>query len=248
MPKAIASPLKSAAAYAKPTSSAPTSGNSPLLRNAGLTPAERGDDVNYHAGDVIQFHQNSKGHQRGERLKVDGSQPLPLDQASRFQVFHTASLQLAPGDLVRITQNGQTADGKHRLNNGAMYRIKQFDKGGNIVLDNGWTVAKDFGHLTYGYVITSHASQGKTVHRVFVAQSSVSHPASSREQFYVSVSRGREQAIIYTHNKQALREAIAQSDERLTATELVGGKSPRQAVPQRQHQQEIANRKTRTAA
>lgn len=208
-----------------------------VLSNAGLTLAERGDAVNYHAGDVIQFHQNAKGFRRGERLKAGGERNLPLDQAARFQVFRTGSLQLAPGDLVRITKNGQTADGKHRVNNGDIFRIHHFDAQDRIVLDNGWTLAKDFGHLAYGYVVTSHASQGKTVHNVFIAQSSVSYPATSREQFYVSVSRGRDQAIVYTHNKEALREAIRQSDDRLTATELVKNRLPVQAF--RHYQAEV---------
>ncbi len=77
------------------------------------------------------------------------------------------------------------------------------------MLENGWTVGKDFGHLAHGYVVTSHASQGKTVDRVFVGQSSQSFPASSREQFYVSASRAREQVIIYTDDKEALLEAVS---------------------------------------
>ena len=35
---------------------------------------------------------------------------------------------------------------------------------------------------------------------------------------------------IYTDDKEALREAITQSDERLSATEFVNGKAKRQAV------------------
>ena len=92
---------------------------------------------------------------------------------------------------------------------------------GDLLLSNGWTVARDFGHLTYGYCVTSHASQGRTVDRVFVGMSSFSGQAASREQFYVSVSRGREQAVIYTDDKDALREAVGRSDERTSATELV---------------------------
>ena len=132
--------------------------------------------------------------------------------------------------MVRITKNGSTADGKHRLNNGARYTVKGFNKSGDIVLDNGWTVAKDFGHLDYGYVVTSHASQGKTVDRVFIGQSSLSFPASSREQFYVSCSRGRQSVTVYCDDKAALREAVAESDERITATELVNGSRQREVV------------------
>jgi ATP-dependent exoDNAse (exonuclease V) alpha subunit len=197
---------------------------------ANLTEAERGDAINYLPGDVLQFHQNAKGFKRGQRVVVDDAKTLPLDQASRFQAFRSRSLTLAAGDLLRITHNGFTADGKHKLNNGSLYRISRFDNRGNIVLDNGWKVSKDFGHLAYGYVVTSHASQGKSVQDVFLGQSSLSFPASSREQWYVSVSRGKERLVVYTDDKKALREAVAQSDERLSATEFVNGKARRLAV------------------
>ena len=195
-----------------------------VLENASLTQAERTDAVNYSPGDVLVFNQNAKGgFTRGQKVTVENGEPLPLDQAARFQMFYARTLNLAAGDMVRITQNGKTADRKHRLDNGSMYRIKKFEKNGDIVLQNGWTIDKDYGHLDHGYVVTSHASQSKTVDRVFVGQSSQSFPASSREQFYVSASRGRYQVTVYTDDKDALLEAINQSDERLSATELVNG-------------------------
>jgi conjugative relaxase-like TrwC/TraI family protein len=211
-----------------------------VLENANLTEAERGDAINYAPGDVLQFHQNAKGFTRGERVTVDGHRQLPLSHASRFQAFHSTSLRLAPGDVVRITRNGMTTDGKHRLNNGSLYGIDRFDGKGNIVLDNGWTVGKGFSHLAHGYVVTSHASQGKTVDRVFVGQSSQSFAASSREQFYVSCSRARERVTVYTDNKHELREAINQSDERVSATELVNGSLRREMVALRELQLEMS--------
>ena len=119
-----------------------------------------------------------------------------------------------------MTANGKTADGRHRLNNGALYTVKGFTAAGDLVVDNGWVIGKDFGHIAHGYVVTSHASQGKTVDKVFIGQSHESLPASDRQQLYVSVSRGREQAVIFTDDKQALREAVARDRERLTATEV----------------------------
>lgn len=192
------------------------------LENANLTEGERADAVNYDAGDVLVFHQNAKGFTKGQRVTA-GVSSLPLAQADKFQVFHPGTLHIAPGELIRITRNGMTADGEHRLNNGALYTVKALDDRGDILLTNGWRIAHDFGHLAYGYVVTSHASQGKTVDRVFIGASSASHPASSREQFYVSASRGRERATIYTDDKEALLDAVSRSDDRLTATELTTG-------------------------
>jgi hypothetical protein len=205
-----------------------------VLENANLTEAERGDAVNYQPGDVLQFHQNAKGFNRGDRLTVGADCNLPVEQAARFQVFHAKELSLAPGDIVRITHNGKTADGQHRLDNGSMYHIKRFDADGNIILSNGWRVGKEFGHLAHGYVVTSHASQGKTVDRVFIGQSSESFPASSREQWYVSCSRARQGLTVYTDDKESLQQVIARSDDRVTATELVNGRARRDAVAVRQ--------------
>ena len=194
------------------------------LENAHLTPAERRDSVNYLPGaDVLVFHQNAKGFRKGDRL-VAGEGPLPLEHADKFSVFHAGTMPIAPGELIRVARNGNTADGAHRLNNGAIFTVKNFTTKGDIRLTNGWTIAKDFGHLTHGYVVTSHASQGKTVDRVLIGQSAQSFPASSREQFYVSVSRGRQQATIYTDDKKSLLDAVSHSDDRMTATEFVAGK------------------------
>lgn len=190
------------------------------LTNANLTEAERRDAVNYTDGDVLVFHQNAKGHRKGDRLAVAGA-PLPLGQAKRFQLFHKTQLRLAAGDRIRITRNGKTADGRHGLNNGDLFTVARFDKAGNIELANGWTVARDYGHLAYGYAVTSHSSQGKTVQRVIIGSAWESLPAASQAQFYVSVSRGRESAVIYTDNKAELLEGVSREEERLTATDLL---------------------------
>jgi hypothetical protein len=208
----------------------------PVLHHKSLTEAERGDKVNYEPGDVLVFHQNAKGHTRGDWLAVEEDQILPLALADRFDVFKSGTLDLAPGDWVRITKNGTTADGTHRLNNGTLYKVKEFDEAGNIVLQNGWTVDKDFGHLAHGYVVTSHASQGRTVDVALIGQASESFPASSKEQFYVSASRARKQVVVYTSDKEALKQAIEQSEERLSATDLVASGGMPRAVILRQLQ------------
>ncbi len=177
-----------------------------------------------------------KGFRRSERLTVEGRDEkgnvlatqsngshvlVPLDQAKRFQVFRRDEVNLAVNDRVRFSQNGFTKDGKHRINNGDIRRIRKITRRGDLVLDNSWKVDRDHGHLTHGYVTTSHASQGRTVDAVYVAQGSESFPASGREQLYVSASRARENVMIWTDDKEGLRRAVDRSRERLSATELV---------------------------
>lgn len=184
-----------------------------------LTEAERGHADNYLPGDMLQFHQNAKGYKAGQRLRA-GEGALPLGQAARFQVYRPSTLHLAAGDRLRITANGKTRDGRHKLNNGVLFTIRGFTAGGDIVVDNGWVIGSDFGHVAHGYVVTSHASQGRTVDKVIIGQSEASLPASDQAQLYVSVSRGREQALIFTDDKQALRQAVRRASERLTASEI----------------------------
>jgi hypothetical protein len=217
------------------------------LESANWTTAQRKDPNLYKRGLVVQFHQNAKGFKRGEKVEVlghdagvvkvkrtDGKQAaLVLAEAERFQVYRPGELELAAGDVVRITQNGYSTEttrtgkvSRARLNNGAMYQVEGFTRGGDIRFTNGFVVPKNYGHLTYGYASTSHAAQGKTVDKVFVAMGHDALAAASREQFYVSVSRGRESVKLYTDDKEAMLDAVHASGQRLSATELLEGQAP----------------------
>jgi conjugative relaxase-like TrwC/TraI family protein len=206
------------------------------LINQQWTEAQRSNPQSYHSGLIVQFHQNAPGFTRGQKLTISSvghdsqvyaqdergqHHALPMGQSSRFQVYETQTLPLVPGDKIRITQNGFTSDGRHRLNNGAVYQVKGFTKTGELKLTNGWVIGKYYGNLAHGYCQTSHVAQSKTVDRVFVAQSAASLGASSAEQFYVSVSRAREAVMVYTDDKARLAETIQSSGARMTAHELL---------------------------
>jgi len=81
-------------------------------------------------------------------------------------------------------------------------------------------VDRDFGHLTYGYCITSHASQGVTVDKVFIGMSSESFGATNERTGYVALTRGREKAVVFTDDREALVKAVSRPDDPLSATEL----------------------------
>ena len=150
---------------------------------------------------------------------------LPLDQATRFQVYEPRTIALAAGDLIRITQNGFTKT-KQRLNNGDLKKVEGFTKDGDLKLANGWVVSKDFGHWTHGYCLTSYSSQSKSVDCVFIAESAESFRAAGREQFYVSVSRFKQALTIYTDDKHELLRAVSKTSRRPSATDLMINKSP----------------------
>jgi conjugative relaxase-like TrwC/TraI family protein len=195
-----------------------------------LTDAEKRDATQYDAGDMIQFHQNAKDYNKGARLIVGAGATPPIELANRFELYRATDLALAIGDRVRITAGGKTKDGKHRLNNGSLLTVEGFTKRGDIIVDHGWVIDRDFGHLTYGYCITSHASQGVTVDKVFIGMSSESFGATNQRTGYVAITRGREQAQIFTDDREALLEAISRPDDPLSATELAAA-APQSSGP-----------------
>lgn len=210
------------------------------LRDLRLTEAQKADGAMYQPGWVVEFHQHARAIKSGTRLTVRGrddlgrvvavdargkAQALPLDTPGRFTVYEPTALPLARGDWLRITRNGQTADG-HRLTRGNSYRLAGFASNGDLLIEAGrgcWRLRADHGHLAHGYVATSYAAQGRTVDEVFLLQTAASLPATFAEQFYVSLSRGRERAHLYTDDKAALLAAVARSSLRGSAIELAEG-------------------------
>ena len=203
----------------------------PTWVSAGLTDPQKADAANIEPGNMLQFHQNTPGHKNGSRLVVAEGGTPPVQFADRFEVYRPGQLALAKGDRLRVTSNGWTKDHKHRLTNGALFTVQGFTPQGDAIIDRGWVIARDFGHIAYGYAVTSYASEGKTVNKVFIGLGSQSFPATNQRSFYVPVTRGKEQAVIFTDDKKALLKAVQRPDEPLSATEFV--QSRRKAPPMR---------------
>ena len=126
---------------------------------------------------------------------------------------------MAVGDRVRITAGGKTKDGK-KLVNGTLFTVQGFNRRGDIVVDGGRVIDKEWGHLSLGYCVTSHASEGDTVDKVIAGISSQSLPATNERTAYVTVTRGREQAVVYTDDRKELLKAMERPDDPMSATEL----------------------------
>ena len=201
-----------------------------ILKSKRLTEAERSDPFNYSENDVVEFVKRSKGgFKAGDRMHVvstkngrvfaatsDGLQEVPIDSPNTFDVYRWQSTKLAAGDTIRVTKRNRNKN----LYNGTLAKLKGFDEAGNLKLGNGQTLSADWGHIDNGIAITSHASQGKTFKRVLVAQSSLSFPASTPEQIYVTASRGVERVDFYTDDTDSLRSTVSQLRPSKLATEL----------------------------
>jgi ATP-dependent exoDNAse (exonuclease V) alpha subunit len=129
-------------------------------------------------------------------------------------------IQVAQADLIKMTANVKDKTGYHRVHNGTVYQVAGFTDKNEIVLSNGWTMPEDFQNFTYGYTSTSHASQGRTTDKVIIGLSAESYPATSTEQMYVSLSRGKQEALIVTDSKEELRQRAMRADVRISAVDL----------------------------
>lgn len=220
------------------------------LENQSWTEAQKTDLRNYRPGQVLQFTQNAPGFKRGSRWNVESItgdsltirsstgeiKDLSLTNSERFAVFASAEIGLSKGDRVKITHNGFDRKGK-RLDNGQTFEVVSVGKGGVIQLVNPkggatYEIGTDFGHIAHAHCITSHASQGKDVDEIFISQPSGTFPATDATQFYVSVSRGKERAHIYTDDKKALLDHASRIGERRAALELFGGRHQEFAMRQ----------------
>ncbi len=210
-------------------------------KNLSWTQSQRQDAFQYEEGLIIRYVQNASGKTKGDSFTVTGhddenniliqdkagnQSQLNLEEANRFNIYQSQILDFAQGDVIRVTENSLTKNGKNKLNNGALYEIDGFTSNGDIRTKEGYIIDAERGNLSHGFVTTSHASQGKTVDSVFIAQSSDSFGASSIEQFYVSASRGREEIKIFTDDKENLLEAVQESGQRLSSMEFVKDESP----------------------
>ena len=77
-------------------------------------------------------------------------------------------------------------------------------------------------HVDHGHALTSHAAQGATFDRVIVNVDSMrSAQLVNRRQFYVSISRARHDARIYTDDAEALRRAVSREPKKEIALDVV---------------------------
>ncbi|HTN46358.1 MAG TPA: MobF family relaxase [Flavipsychrobacter sp.] len=209
------------------------------LVNLYWSDAEKQDGKRYHPGQVIQATRPLPGMKRGSRWCVTEAHAervmireersgktvgLPLDRVQGFDVLESALIGLSKGDSIRITRNSYDRD-KKRMDNGQQLEVLSVRKNGTLRLQNRlskqvYEVDQDFGHMDHAHCVTSYASQGKTVDRVLVAQPADTFPATHAKQFYVSVSRAREQVTIYTDDKEQLLAHAEKTGDRTAALEL----------------------------
>jgi conjugative relaxase-like TrwC/TraI family protein len=193
------------------------------------TVAQKKNASQFEPGQRLRFIRRTKKFEHGETVEVvavaetglrvrrpDGTEVdfIPSTSAASFDVGESRELKVAAGDWLLLQAN----HGKEFIN-GERVQVKRL-AGGAIELADGRTMPVGFNTFTHGYAVTSHSSQGKTVDEVLLVASSKSFAAVNREQFYVSISRGRERVHVFTDDSELLARRVADSHERKAAIEL----------------------------
>jgi conjugative relaxase-like TrwC/TraI family protein len=196
----------------------------------GWTKAKRKQVENYKPGDVLQFHRETvvfakdeavkMVEVRGQRLVVerDNGERYAFDpkRTHSFDVGEARKISVASGDRLLIRGNLKAK----KIKNGDIVEILGFDTDGSIRLKDGRALPSGFRQYTHGYATTSHAAQGKTVDRGILILGEAGIRAANLQQAYVSNSRFRDTQSIYTTNRKAAKNAMANDFDRKLAHEL----------------------------
>jgi conjugative relaxase-like TrwC/TraI family protein len=191
------------------------------------TTAQKGDVRNLRPGQILGFHRAIKGIARNEALEVvrvegervivrkesGGEQTVTSRHAKSFDVLERQPIDVAAGDRLLLMAN-RREHGFHTTN-GEIVTVSRMHDDGRIHLEDGRTLPANYRHFAHGYAVTAHRSQGKSVDSVIISADGM-----QKELFYVAASRGRESVDVITSDKERLRETVARSTARKSASEL----------------------------
>jgi ATP-dependent exoDNAse (exonuclease V) alpha subunit len=221
-----------------------------ILVRRDLTPAQLRYARYYQEGEVIHFERARK------KQGIDKDSYLTITAVNRAG----NSLTLRAGDGLQLKvspakwksvqayawEHGELAiddhlqfrihDKKNKVANGEFATI--IDLGSDqakLRFDNKRELSvnlSELRHVDYGYASTSHAAQGATVDRVIVNVDSMrSAQLVNQKQFYMSISRARQEARIYTDDAQVLRRTVGRDQGKEVALEVVQTRLTQQLQP-----------------
>jgi conjugative relaxase-like TrwC/TraI family protein len=231
-----------------------------LVPRQEMTGADRQWAAQYEPGDIVRYTRgsNAVGVKSGEYVHVTGvdceqnlltverenGQQLTYDphRLHGVSVYREADRDLSTGDRVQFTAPYRD----EHIANRQLGTVQQIDAEGNIQvrLDSGQDVQfniREHPHIDHGYAVTSHSSQGATADRVLVhVDTEQAHDQLVNSRLaYVSVSRGRYDAQIYTNNGEKLGEELSRDVSKQSAMEIeheVGGRDQGNAAENAAHE------------
>jgi conjugative relaxase-like TrwC/TraI family protein len=205
-----------------------------------LTGADRAWSRSYQPGDVLRYSKGSEtlGIEAGEyaavrRVESENQNLITVERQGGelktydprrlrgVSVYRESERQFSEGDRVQFTAPSKEL----HVANRELGTLSGVDQDGSVTVhtDSGRTVRfglEDHPHLDHGYAVTSHSSQGQTADRVLIhVDTEKGEKLVNRRLAYVSVSRGRYDAQIYTNDKTQLAHHLSRDVSGRTAIE-----------------------------
>ncbi|CDH02243.1 MobF family relaxase [Xenorhabdus bovienii] len=214
-----------------------------ILLNSRMNHAKMRDARYYEKQHLIEFQKETQGikpgfyeilssnHKdneltiRSDNKEVHVFSPGKLDEKSRYQldVFEETDLKISKGDKLQWTKsrrelglkNGDMLEVISTDNSKGTYQAIRENDGQTFELD-----AKQRLNVDYSYSLTSYKAQGKTCDRVFALLVASKNKLVNDKSFYVSISRAKHLAKIFTDSKSKLLDALNNIDsDKTTALE-----------------------------
>ncbi len=201
-----------------------------ILIRRDTTQSERQHARYYRVGDVISPEKDYKGAglERGALYRVEesglGKHLTVTDKEgkqikfnpmvySRLSVYRPEKAEISIGEKVRINRNEAKLD----LANGDRFTVKAVDQK-QVTLTDGkrevqLSTEKPL-HMEHSYATTIHSSQGLTSERVFIDK------PTSKDLYYVGISRAKTDARIYTDDRKELPKNISRESIKFTALDI----------------------------
>jgi conjugative relaxase-like TrwC/TraI family protein len=187
------------------------------LQPKNLTNAQARYAKYYEVGDVLVPHQTYKtqGLEKSQqyvivdvqarsvniRSPTGETRSLDLSKCDHKTIYRESGFPIAVGDRLRWTKN----DRANGIRNGQTFKIASIDMNGDAeALNADGSISqlnlKGHQYLDYAWVSTTYSAQGKTADRVLALTDTM----TSRESFYVAVSRAKYDLTIYAGDRAEL--------------------------------------------
>jgi hypothetical protein len=138
-------------------------------------------------------------------------------------VWTEETIKVSEGD--RLQFRAPFEEKKTKIASGAMFEVSKVTQDTLTLKDEKGKTVKlktDQPHaIDYGYAITSHSSQGKTIDRILIhAETSESKPILNERMARVAISRARDEALIFTDDAEKLVEKMAWQIEKTEISQI----------------------------
>ena len=188
------------------------------------------DASNFQPGMTIGFIRNMKGiGKAGEVTRIEAVDGKQLVLANGKRIFAKGAsdfidvgelrkIELCEGDLIQFRVNLKAK----KIYNGTLAHVSADPGKVEILYSDGRPrelidMPENYAAFDYGWVTTSHKSQGRTAENVVVAAESL-----DRKAFYVALSRGRKEMSLHCPDKEHLKRNLAKrTGERTSIHDLI---------------------------